>query len=520
MSYRTDVDGSASSRVYREPYSSRNPVPNIQDYEDAVQGRGKHETHEQRSDRLSGVKAGLSEIAKERLLHPQQEADTTSTTRGPYDAQNRNYKENRSDNNNGRSMPLASTGEETLQHATSSNGTKAVGDHLGSRAMKDSPQQRDEYDGALQNEHQGRWVTDPVTHLPLYIHDSSNSELKSVPRNEVPAYSLRNDSEGDRRSQDDGEQRAAHRGMESLFPPPSYDATGKQLAGILKTALTAGLSSLLGVMLLLLLSGHLCSADLESLPYPERSISLTSFSFSSMALLLVGVILSAFVLLGLRTWVEKKFLAAWNDGIWNAAKTRETEESSCSVPESVQWLNSLLTSVWPLVNPDLFTGLADTVEDVMQASLPKLVRMISVDDLGQGNEAFHVLGIKWLPAGDAEKDVSANGQAQGSVQSQPSDCRDPETGSSSTEADAHPYGERRISTDSDRSSKGHALPEGMEAEEGKFFNVEVGFSYRASNTGKNMRVKAKNAHLYLIFYLPGGIQFREFPAFNQDCSIS
>ena len=71
--------------------------------------------------------------------------------------------------------------------------------------------------------------------------------------------------------------------------------------------------------------------------------------------------------------------------IWNAAQTREERASESSLPESVQWLNSLLASVWPLINPDLFTSLADTVEDVMQASLPKLVRMISVSDLGQGN---------------------------------------------------------------------------------------------------------------------------------------
>ncbi len=33
----------------------------------------------------------------------------------------------------------------------------------------------------------------------------------------------------------------------------------------------------------------------------------------------------------------------------------------------------------------------------MQASLPKLVRMVSVEDLGQGSESFRILGVRWLP---------------------------------------------------------------------------------------------------------------------------
>ncbi|KAL8941583.1 MAG: hypothetical protein Q9211_001766 [Gyalolechia sp. 1 TL-2023] len=468
MSGRTEVDGSASSRVYKEPYSSRRPVPNIQDYEEAIQVRGKDAPHEQQGGGISDDKVGILETAMKRLVHPQQEADSSSITRRLYEGQNRNCKKSCSDQH-GYSTPLASTGEEPSQHAVSLNGTKVVGGHPRSMAMNDSPQQRDEYGGIVQGGNQGRWVTDPVTHLPIYIHDSTSTELKSLPKGEELADSLRNNSEDDHRSQDVGKEQAAHHGMESLFPPPSYTTTGKQLAGIVKTALTAGLSFLLGIMLLLLLTSHLCSADSESL----RFISLTSFSLSTIALLLGGVILGVLVLLGLRIWAEKKFLAVWENGIWDAARTRETEESSSSVPESVQWLNSLLTSVWPLVNPELFTSLADTVEDVMQASLPKPVRMISVDDLGQGNEAFRVLGIKWLPAGDAEKDVSASGQAQGSVQSRRSDRRDPETGSINTDADAHPHGKRRMSADPDPSSKGQALPEGMEAEEGNFFNVEL-----------------------------------------------
>lgn len=121
----------------------------------------------------------------------------------------------------------------------------------------------------------------------------------------------------------------------------------------------------------------------------------------------------------------------------------------------------------------------------MQASLPKFVRMVSVDDLGQGSEAIRILGIKWLPPGNAKKDVSAIGGTEGQTEARQ---------------------DKNGNTDS---GKVKTVPEGMEAEEGDFVNVEVGFSYRASSSGKSMRVKAKNPHLYLVFYLPGGVQFRK-----------
>src|SRR6266498_1713266 len=100
-------------------------------------------------------------------------------------------------------------------------------------------------------------------------------------------------------------------------------------------------------------------------------------------------------------WLERKVHGVWQDEIWGAARTEEQEQAESPTPESTQWLNSLLSSVWPLINPDLFTSLADTLEDVIQASLPKLVRMISVEDLGQGSEAIRILGVRWLPTGAA-----------------------------------------------------------------------------------------------------------------------
>jgi hypothetical protein len=48
----------------------------------------------------------------------------------------------------------------------------------------------------------------------------------------------------------------------------------------------------------------------------------------------------------------------------------------------------------------------------------------------------------------------------------------------------------------------------MEAEEGDFVNVEIAFAYRPS-TGRGIKSRAKHAHLYLAFYLPGKIKLRK-----------
>lgn len=174
--------------------------------------------------------------------------------------------------------------------------------------------------------------------------------------------------------------------------------------------------------------------------------------------------------------------------------------------------SSLLASIWPLINPELFTSLADTLEDVMQASLPRLVRMISVEDLGQGNEAIRILGVRWLPTGAASKNVSKEGKIKDD-NGQGSDRQVSGQGEVVDNTKPHDEGESNKSKEKSRGDEVKAegeednVAEGMEAEEGDFVNVEVGFSYRASSSGKSIKDKSKNAHLFLAFYLPGGIRF-------------
>ena len=122
----------------------------------------------------------------------------------------------------------------------------------------------------------------------------------------------------------------------------------------------------------------------------------------------------------------------------------------------------------------------------MQASLPSMVRMVAVDDIGQGSEAIRILGVRWLPTGAAARSVSADGKLK----------------TADEEKD-----DRKVQDDGEGQEE-EQQEDTMEAEEGDFVNVEIAFAYRPS-TGRGIKSRAKHAHLYLAFYLPMNVKIRE-----------
>jgi hypothetical protein len=133
----------------------------------------------------------------------------------------------------------------------------------------------------------------------------------------------------------------------------------------------------------------------------------------------------------------------------------------------------------------------------MQASLPSMVRMVAVDDIGQGSEALRILGVRWLPTGAAARSVSADGKLK----------------SSSEEKD-----DRKVQDDGEGQEQ-LQRQDTMEAEEGDFVNVEIAFAYRPS-TGRGIKSRAKHAHLYLAFYLPGKVKVRKLVSCLQNMFIA
>ena len=60
-------------------------------------------------------------------------------------------------------------------------------------------------------------------------------------------------------------------------------------------------------------------------------------------------------------------------------------------------MNTLLEVVWGLINPEMFQAVADTLEDVMQASVPGIIENIRVAEINQGSNPLRILSLRALP---------------------------------------------------------------------------------------------------------------------------
>lgn len=347
MSDHAAFDGGASQRAYKAPYSSRRPVPNIQDYGETLQSREKDATQEHHKvdpDHHTNALSTAISAAKRHIVHRHTEADDQSNGQQPYPCENRNHESTNQGGNEHEIPPPALTREGSPLLRDENDSTNATYNNLG-----DMPNQTRKPTQPPEGDQQGREVTDPITHLPIFIHDSTSAELEAVPEHETSEGPAPHSEKNDRPMQG-REQQVAHDEMEALFPPPSLEATGQRLASILKTAITAGFSFLLVCTSVLLGGSHLYYARGQTEQGNKQTTDLRRSLLVSIVLLLIQAIVSSLLVLGTRAWVEKKALSMWNDKIWD---THDKRKSASSVPESVQWLNSLLMSIWPLVNPDV-----------------------------------------------------------------------------------------------------------------------------------------------------------------------
>jgi hypothetical protein len=360
-----------------------------------------------------------------------------------------------------------------------------------------------------------REVTDPVTHLPVRIHDLQPGDLKRVPENLGPPGSETRSATGlanKRKSQDvlaDETQEIGrhHAALENLFPPPDFDEIRNRMNKIQKIGITIGVVAVFGAIGLYKTVGAFLFDHNDAHAGVSWGFLWPYLSSGFATIMLVAI--TAAVMFWIHKWTDRQVQRLWEEEIWHADK--HSAKSIDGKEETTQWLNNTLTSLWPLVNPDLFISLADTVEDVMQASLPSVVRMVSIEDIGQGSESMRILGIRWLPTGAAARSVGADGKLGSESQDSHNDRNVP--GEWEVDKSASPdqakdldqaQGPKKSNSQEEADDKQTA--EGMEAEEGDFINLEVAFAYRTRSTSKKFSDRAKHAHLYISFYLPGNIK--------------
>ncbi|KAH8903410.1 hypothetical protein BR93DRAFT_862105, partial [Coniochaeta sp. PMI_546] len=521
-----DIEEEASRRSYGKPYTARHPVPTIHGYKERKNEIEQQE--QQANDTISGDEQEQDDQgpSKPKKAYGAVKAiakgeDQQEDGKQPYPSSSRNdpgrpLRQDRTDDHDDRSSVQSIPGLDTEAHADDNKNDKkqeksaseAAASHL-------DPKQKRKDMKKIKRHGGGREVTDPVTHLPVMMRDMTDKDLTNTPENEAGAGTHHSNKTGaaDKSQEElDAEQDELNRGtagMRKLFPPPDFEDTKKEMARVYRIAIGAGLAIISTIALLALIviatvqSGHKGSRPNWFAGNSHGRQASWSWMWITITLATTAAIAFG-VTFVISSWLSKKVESIFDDETWDADRNEEnkTVESDAELPESTAWLNSLLASVWPLINPDLFSSLADTLEDVMQASLPRVVRMVSVDDMGQGSEAFRILGIRWLPTGAAGQSVDAQGNlksSKGNDRAAPGEgqIEDGEKNDQSQKSDEEKQ--------SSNAQEEEAMREGMEAEEGDFVNLELAFAYRARSSGKSIQSKAKNAHLYLKFYLPGGI---------------
>lgn len=474
-----DVDHSGPTRRFAGPHSGKHPIPTIKGYREH-----RKELGSQIQDEEEAQQGPEDESRAMRAFHSAkavlQDDESPENQHEPYPSENRNLvdppgqsREHLATKASDGDRPGGEESEDSGKHGLHRKKDKkgqgpdksATETAAGATNAKDKRKamKKTKRHGA------GREVTDPVTHLPITIHDQTDKDLNSVPENAPEPgthHTTATGPQGQSKSQDELDHESqtmqhGYNGLQRLFPPPDFDDTRRELGAIYQQAVYVGAGIIAAVFVVSTLLPSFIGA---------RSMLPSLAVLSPLALLAV---------IGAGRWAKKKTDELFDDETWDAAAREEQAmlQNDEQIPESVQWLNSLFSSIWPLVNPDLFTSLVDQIEDVMQASLPKVIKMVAIDDMGQGTESMRILGVRWLPTGAASSDASSSSE----------EITD------------------EAKKDKESQENEQASHQGLQAEEGDFVNLEMAVAYRSRKSGKSIKSKVKNAHLYLKFYLPGGI---------------
>jgi hypothetical protein len=482
-------DVQTDGKIHKGPHTAHNPIPTVQKYREEKQERqaeygtadgGADEQQESKLDRLGD--------AYTTLRHGKETANPDEQTQ-PYNAENKNIGQPNTD--------VADDHAGRVGQDKDSQNEDGDGDTTeGMLASAQDPKKARKEMKKFSADGTEREVTDPVTHLPVKIHDFTDKDLKSTPKNGPPAGqepksatgAANRDKDDEQLKQEGQESQDGYTAMEPLFPPPEFQKTREEITDVYKKAITAGLGIISGSLTLVV--------AVFQLTRHSTGISRTVFTVVEIATCIAA---SAGIIVFMRQYTEKRIESIWETEVWQAERQKGRKMAKSQIAESAQWLNSLLASVWPLINPDLFTSISDTLEDVMQASLPRMVRMVSVEDFGQGSESFRILGVRWLPTGAAARSVSQDGSLKSSGEE-----KNDRTVSGQGEIEKDTKDNNENDTGGDEN-----VEQGMEAEEGEFVNVEIAFAYRPSAGAKQIKERAKSAHLYLAFYLPSNVKLRK-----------
>jgi hypothetical protein len=269
MSESKDFEGDAEGRQYGHPHSGKHPIPTIQSYrehrkEQQDQFQATEEAQQGPEDESRPKRAYDS---AKRIIEGE---EAPQSQHEPYPSTNRNYAvPPEGDSSRGRvleaqseeaqdakdGMPNAeSDGHQRAEEAQDAGG-KQEKTATEKAAGAQDPKEKRKAMKKTKRHGGGRQVTDPVTHLPVVIHDQTEKDLKNAPENEKQpgadhwtGTGLQGASKTDEELSE--EQKKLQRGLngiQKLFPPPDFEDMKRELANVQQKALYAGLSLVGGV---------------------------------------------------------------------------------------------------------------------------------------------------------------------------------------------------------------------------------------------------------------------------------
>ncbi|KIV80404.1 hypothetical protein PV11_07904 [Exophiala sideris] len=200
-------------------------------------------------------------------------------------------------------------------------------------------------------------------------------------------------------------------------------------------------------------AGGLCIGILLSIVILGKT-----FGGSLTGLIPLGMCLAS----GVWLWM-KEVVRSGREVEWSSEQSRGETAVANLLPESVEWMNTFLGVVWGLINPEMFSAVADTLEDVMQASVPSVINNVRVAEIDQGNNPIRILSLRALPDSKVE-------DLKQSIHEENKKTKDPQEAAADEEG-------------------------------GDYYNLEVAFAYHAKPAGKSASSRARNMHMNLVFYL-------------------
>jgi hypothetical protein len=360
MSGVEDVD--AQRRNYRRPHNAHNPIPTIQKYREEKERR-RELSGQPEADRQSDEPSRRDRLGDAvNVFRHGREGDVGEANggNGPYPAINKNLdrEEEMADDH----ARLAKAGEQdprAEQDQGNQDDQDSIQDTTQGSLKATDPKQARKQMKKFRADGTERPITDPVTHLSVNVHDFTDRDLKSTAKNPPPPGSSSRTMTGanainksdDVLREEEQEAQDAHTAMEVLFPPPDFERTRGEMSTVYRQAVTVGVG-VVAISLLLV----------NAVFWSTRRFTGWSRQFFNVAELATMAAIAVAVILFMRQWCENKIRNVWDVEVWRAEGERGLKLAKSQTAESTQWLNSLVASVWPLVNPDLFMSLSDTLE--------------------------------------------------------------------------------------------------------------------------------------------------------------